>query len=159
MNGVLHAIDSLSRQITTTSTTAIKIVWVSLVSEPILYIDSAPFVLRDYFHSFRTLKEFEVGLTSTRLAEIERRLKVCPFYVIKLSGIWYIDFFRMIQFKKSIKVLALFYPILKLRILEFAQLASVFPTPITLFKRRLKFLMISPVNELIFSMNDSPVYQ
>lgn len=51
-------------------------VWVNLSAEPVLFIDGSPFVLRDYFHSFRVLREFEVVHSAARLSEIEQRLKV-----------------------------------------------------------------------------------
>lgn len=40
-----------------------------------MFLNDKPYQLREYYHSFRPLKEFNLGLTSQRLYHIEQRLK------------------------------------------------------------------------------------
>jgi len=52
------------------------IVWVCLREEPVLFIRSEPFILRDYHHPFRTLPEFTIGgMTSERVEQVEDGFK------------------------------------------------------------------------------------
>ncbi|KAI9144841.1 inositol hexakisphosphate-domain-containing protein [Paraphysoderma sedebokerense] len=52
----------------------IRICWINLREEPILYINGAPYVLRDQYATLRNIKSFQ-GITSTRLEIMESRLK------------------------------------------------------------------------------------
>eukprot|EP00475_Leptophrys_vorax_P003053 TRINITY_DN11766_c0_g1_i1.p1 TRINITY_DN11766_c0_g1~~TRINITY_DN11766_c0_g1_i1.p1 ORF type:complete len:864 (+),score=197.56 TRINITY_DN11766_c0_g1_i1:351-2594(+) len=49
--------------------------WISFQAEPIIFLNGFPFTVRDKSHPFRSLKEFNLNLTSQRLAQISKRLK------------------------------------------------------------------------------------
>ncbi len=48
--------------------------WINLREEPIIFINSAPYVLRDAEHPFSNLGSFE-GIAPDHLEEMEQRLK------------------------------------------------------------------------------------
>jgi hypothetical protein len=52
----------------------VDIVWINLREEPIIFINSAPYVLRDAEHPFSNLGSFE-GIAPDHLEEMEQRLK------------------------------------------------------------------------------------
>jgi len=51
-----------------------KIVWMNLREEPVIYINSVPYVLRDKAAAFLNIRSF-VGISASRLEEMEERLK------------------------------------------------------------------------------------
>jgi hypothetical protein len=52
----------------------VDVVWINLREEPIIFINSAPYVLRDAEHPFSNLGSFE-GIAPEHLEEMEQRLK------------------------------------------------------------------------------------
>lgn len=52
----------------------VDVVWINLREEPIIFINSAPYVLRDAEHPFSNLGSFE-GIAPDHLEEMEQRLK------------------------------------------------------------------------------------
>eukprot|EP00854_Cymbomonas_tetramitiformis_P001478 gene1478-2104_t len=50
-----------------------KVIWHNMREEPVLYVNGAPFVLRDYESPFSNLEY--TGIESSRVEEMERRLK------------------------------------------------------------------------------------
>jgi hypothetical protein len=52
-----------------------KICWISFQVEPVVYLQSSPFVVRDSQHPFQCLKEFNFALSANRMYQISKRLK------------------------------------------------------------------------------------
>jgi hypothetical protein len=52
-----------------------SVTWINLREEPVIYMKNAPHLLRDYAHPFRTMQEFETGITPERCDELEQRLQ------------------------------------------------------------------------------------
>ena len=63
-----------------------RVVWINLREEPLLFLDGDPYLLRDYQHPFRILQEFTTGMTPSRSAEIEQRLKADVLAELAASG-------------------------------------------------------------------------
>ena len=53
----------------------LRLVWVNLREEPVVFLSAEPYLLRDYLHPFRILAEFTTGMTPARSEQIEERLK------------------------------------------------------------------------------------
>ncbi len=58
-----------------TPTTTQRIVWVNLREEPVVYIGSNAYLLRDTTHPYRPMPEFGGGMTPDRSEKIEERLR------------------------------------------------------------------------------------
>ena len=53
----------------------LRLVWINLREEPVVFLSGEPYLLRDYLHPFRILAEFTTGMTPARSEQIEERLK------------------------------------------------------------------------------------
>lgn len=53
----------------------LKIVWINLREEPVVYIKGLPYLLRDIRHPFRVMREFKIGITPARAVAVEGRYK------------------------------------------------------------------------------------
>lgn len=69
IENVINYIESLSP-----SSLPLKIIWVNLREEPLIYIHGAPYVLRDEYFNLRNIKSYS-GITQSRLELLECRLK------------------------------------------------------------------------------------
>jgi len=52
-----------------------KILWINLREESVLFINSEPYLIRDYHHPFRVLTEFNTGMTQERTEQVEEAFK------------------------------------------------------------------------------------
>ncbi|CAO3608947.1 unnamed protein product [Cunninghamella echinulata] len=62
-----------------------KILWINLREEPIIYINSIPYVLRDRYFTLRNTRAYK-GITGARLEQLEERLKEDVIREIKNSN-------------------------------------------------------------------------
>ncbi|TFK40212.1 inositol hexakisphosphate-domain-containing protein [Crucibulum laeve] len=70
----LEAIDEVVHRIKAAHPTALKIVWITLREEPIVYINGAPYCLRREGFSLRNMKDYG-GISASRLEVLEERLR------------------------------------------------------------------------------------
>ncbi|KAJ3280819.1 hypothetical protein HK104_000390 [Borealophlyctis nickersoniae] len=70
----LQGMKNVIRAITADHTPPSTVLWINLREEPLIYINSIPYVLREQSLTLRNIKSYS-GITSTRLERIESRLK------------------------------------------------------------------------------------
>ena len=71
-----HAFASFTpRHSAAPSPSTVRVVWINLREEPVIFLCSEPYLLRDYYHPFRILAEFTTGMTPLRSEQMEERLK------------------------------------------------------------------------------------